>query len=114
MAKRVIFWESIDGSLHNTEEEAVDKDLDFIGEELYYENTLKKINDSYGECCSFTFHSIPETIVYRLIREGYTSLCFPMESNADSPEQYHIIVYKKGVEPKHNRRYIIDLDKIKT
>ena len=99
MAVKVNYWKAIDDSLHPTEKEAVAKDLEIIGEDAFYEKTLKLINDAYGESKSFRYNEIPETIAYRLMYAGYVGQLYTSVSNAEFDEQYDIIFYKKGIEP---------------
>lgn len=109
MATKVTYWKSIDDSLHLTQEEAVKQDISIIGEDAFYELILNRINESYGESKSFDYYEIPKNIVHRLIKNDYISVLWPNVSNADLPEQFSIIIHKKGIEPTEamGRRRII-------
>ena len=107
MAVKVTYWKAIDDSLHPTEKEAVAKDLEILGEDVYYEQTLKKINDSYGESKSFRYNEIPQTIAYRLMYAGYVGQLYTSVSNAEFDEQYDIIFYKRGIQPTKQLSMVI-------
>lgn len=113
MANKVIYWKSVDDSLHPTEKEAVANDLLIIGEDKFYEQILKKINDAYGESKKFSYYEIPDKIIYRLINDDYIGMCSPLVSNPDLPYHYEIIIFKRGIKPTYRLDYIIDIKKLK-
>jgi len=107
MAVKVTYWKSIDDSLHPTEKEAVYKDLEILGEDAYYEQTINRVNNTNGKSKSFDYYEIPDKIIYKLIDNGYVTQLIPLVSNPDMSYHYRIEVYKKGIQPKNLLNYII-------
>ena len=107
MAEKVTLWKAQDGSLHLTEEVAVEHEISVMGEDVFYDMIVDRINNAYGERKSFRYREIPQRITYRLIEDGYVAVLNPLVSNADLPEQYNIDVYKRGIQPKSMRNMII-------
>ena len=111
MVVEVKYWKAIDDSLHPTEKEAVAKDLEVLGEDEFYQRTLNKINNAYGESKSFRYNQIPETIAYRIMYAGYVGQLYTSVSNAEFDEQYDIIFYKRGIQPTNQLSMVIQYEK---
>jgi len=107
MAEKVTYWKAQDGSLHATEEEAVEQEISLIGEEAFYKQMLDKVNNAYGESRSFRYYEIPERITHRFIDDGYVAQLYSTRSNADSNEHYDIVIYKRGIQPTDRRDWVI-------
>lgn len=111
MAEQVTYWEAEDGSLHKKEIDATEADvIHYGGDESYYDMIVKRLENSDGSII-FRHDGIPSRIAYRLMYSGYIGQLHTPYSNADSPHQYTMIFYKKGVQPTRQLNMVIQHEK---
>lgn len=111
MAKLVSYWVSEDGSLHDTEIEAVEADIVSLGgDDAYFEMLVDKL-DKCNNRLEFNQIGFPIRIAYRLMYSGYIGQLYTAVSNPEFEHQYIIIFYKLGVKPINQLNMVIQHEK---
>lgn len=111
MAKKVIFWESDNGQLYETEKEAFEADILHLGGDDVFFNSLVDRLEQCNEKIEFNLETFPTRISYRLMYAGYVGQLYTSVSNAEFSNQYSIYFYKLGVKPKHQLNMVIEYEK---